>query len=179
LLIASAIAGQEFYALLTLRYFRPRLEPVADWIAGNRSEQTAVAAGGDASRHSSSCAFGGAVAIRSSAGLVWCLFAVWLLSLPAWGILVLYLAAFVVLAYANGLAFLIFERALQPVLDDIATDVSDEAEIEPSAFASRRLLSALPAVSAGVGVLVVGLVEGGHPGLGSCSRRLLSRWLWR
>jgi class 3 adenylate cyclase len=80
--------------------------------------------------------------------------------------LVLYLAAFVILAYGNGLAFLIFERALQPVLDDIATHLSDEAEIDAARLPlRRRLLSSLPAVSAGVGVIVVALVEPGHPGL--------------
>src|SRR2546423_5374807 len=105
LLAAAAIAGQEFYAQLTLRIFRPRLKPVSDWIAGDRSEATAIAAW----QASASAPYqllrlwwrGGYPFV---AGLAWCLFAVLLLDLPAWGIPVLYLAAFVILAYANGLA---------------------------------------------------------------------------
>jgi adenylate cyclase len=167
LLAGAAIAGQEFYAQLTLRYFSPRLEPVTSWIAGDRSEGSTMAAWqATASAPYQLLRLWWRGGYPFLAGLTWCLFATWLLDLPAWGILVLYLAAFVILAYGNGLAFLIFERALQPALDDIATHLSDEAEMDVTSLPlRRRLLSALPAVSAGVGVLVVGLVEGGHPGL--------------
>jgi len=163
-----AVAGQEFYALMTLRYFRSRLEPVAEWIGGERSGPGAI----EAWRNAASAPYqllrqwwrGGYPFI---ADLAWCLFATWLLGLPAWAIAVLYLAAIVMLAYANGIAFLMFERSMQPVLDDIATQLSDEVEIDAISLPlRRRLLSAIPAISAGVGVLVVGLVEGGHPGVG-------------
>jgi adenylate cyclase len=167
LLAAAAVAGQEFYAQLTLRYFKPRLERVKTWVAGDRAEGSTMAAWqATASAPYQLLRLWWRGGYPFFAGLAWCLFATWLLDLPAWGILVLYLAAFVILAYGNGLAFLIFERALQPVLDDIATHLSDEAEIDATSLPlRRRLLSALPAVSAGVGVLVVGLVEGGQPGL--------------
>jgi adenylate cyclase len=167
-LAAAAVLGQEVYALFTLRYFRSRLSPVADWVAGSRDQENSVAAW----RAAASAPYqllrlwwrGG---YPLAAGLAWCLFATWLLALEAWAIPVLYLAAFVILAYGNGIAFLVFERALQPVLDDIATELSDEVEIDAVSLPlRRRLLSALPAISAGVGVMVVGLVEGGHPGLG-------------
>ena len=42
LLAVAAVAGQEFYALLTIRNFRPRLEPVAGWIEAARTEEAAI-----------------------------------------------------------------------------------------------------------------------------------------
>src|SRR6266576_3341081 len=36
LLAAAAIGGQEFYALLTQRYFRRRLLPLSAWLGGQR-----------------------------------------------------------------------------------------------------------------------------------------------
>jgi adenylate cyclase len=103
--------------------------------------------------------------IVASAG--WCLFGTWLLDLEPWAIPVLFFAAMVVLAYANGLAFLIFERAMQPVLDDIASQLSDEADVDAVSLSlRRRLIAALLAISVVVAVLVVGLVEPGRPGLG-------------
>ena len=89
-----AVAGQEFYALMTLRYFRSRLEPVAEWIGGERSGPGAI----EAWRNAASAPYqllrqwwrGGYPFI---ADLAWCLFATWLLGLPAWAIAVLYLAA--------------------------------------------------------------------------------------
>src|SRR4051794_10961298 len=44
LIAGAAIVGQEFYAQLTLRYFRPRLEPVERWIEGAHTEATAAEA---------------------------------------------------------------------------------------------------------------------------------------
>lgn len=50
----------------------------------------------------------------------------------------------------------------------IAAHLSDEAEVEAIKLPLRlRLLTALPAINVVTGVLVVGLVEGGHPGLGA------------
>ncbi len=85
LLAAAAISAQEFYALLTERHFRRRLAPLSAWLAGKRGEESAVAAW----QAAASMPFellrlwwrGGYPII---AGLGWCLFAIWLLSLPAW-----------------------------------------------------------------------------------------------
>ncbi len=167
LLAGAAIAGQEFYAQFTLRHFRPRLQPVAAWIEGDRTTESTVAAW----TASASAPFellriwwrGGYPLV---AGLVWCLFATWLLDLAAWAIPVLFVAAEVILAYGNGIAFFVMERAVQPILDDVAAVLSDEAEIDAIGLPlRRRLLSALLAINVMTGVLVVGLVEGGQPGL--------------
>ena len=168
LLAGAAVAGQEFYAFMTLRYFRARWEPIVRWIEGARSEQDALAAW----RSAASAPYellrlwwrGG---YSRLAGLAWCVFATWLLGLGAWAIPVLFVGSLVVLAYGAGVAFLLFERAMQPVLDDIASQLSDEAEVEAISLPlRRRLIAALPAISVGVAVLVVGLVEEGQPGLG-------------
>src|SRR5437764_8513790 len=100
------------------------------------------------------------------AGMGWCLFAVWLLGLPGWAIPVLFPIIQVLLAYANGVAFFIVERGMQPVLDDLARHLSEEAEVEAISLPlGRRLMLALPAMAVAVGVVVAGFVEPGHPGL--------------
>lgn len=44
LLALAAVAGQEVYAQMTLRYFRTRWEAIVDWIDGERTETTSLAA---------------------------------------------------------------------------------------------------------------------------------------
>ena len=169
LLGAAAIAGQEFYALLTTRYFRERLDPLTAWFGGQRGEDQTVAAW----QATASMPYellrlwwrGGYPII---AGLGWCLFAVWLLSQPAWTIPVLFLLIQILLAYGNGIAVLLLERAVQPVLDDLAAGLAEEADARAAGLTlQRRLLFALPAMNVGVGVLVAGFVEDGHPGIGA------------
>jgi adenylate cyclase len=169
ILAALAVAGQEGYALLVLRLFRARLQPVEEWISGERGEdRTASVWSAAASLPFELLRFWWRGGYPLPAGLVWSAFATWLLGLEAWAIPILFVAAEVVLAYGNGIAFFVVERAIQPVLDDIATHLSDEAEIEAIRLPLRfRLLTALPAINIVTGVLVVGLVQGGHPGLGA------------
>jgi adenylate cyclase len=169
LLAAAAVGGQEFYAQLTQRYFRRRLSALSAWLEGRRGEDNTVAAW----QVAASMPFellrlwwrGGYPLI---AGLGWCLFAVWLLSQPAWTIPFLFLVIQVLLVYGNGIAALLVERAIQPVLDDLAVGLSEDADTQAAGFSlNRRLLFALPAMNVGVGVLVAGFVEDGHPGFGA------------
>jgi adenylate cyclase len=168
-LAALAVAGQEGYAQLVLRLFRARLRPLEEWISGERGEDdTAAAWSAAASMPFELLRFWWRGGYPLPAGLVWSAVATWLLGLEAWAIPILFAAAEVVLAYGNGIAFFVVERAIQPVLDDIAAHLSDEAEIEAIRLPLRlRLLTALPAINVVTGVLVAGLVEGGHPGLGA------------
>src|SRR3954447_2135551 len=169
LLAAAAVVGQEFYAQLSLRYFRGSLSPLSAWLAGQRSEESTVSAW----QAAASMPFellrlwwrGGYPVI---AGLGWCLFVVWILSLSAWTIPILFLIIQVLLVYGNGIAALLVERAIQPVLDDLAAGLSEEGDAEALGLSlDRRLLLALPAMNVGVGVLVAGFVEDGHPGIGA------------
>jgi class 3 adenylate cyclase len=168
-LAAVGVIGQEVYAQFVLRYFRPRLQSVADWLAGSREpEQTLAAWRAAASMPFELLRFWWRGGFPLPAGLAWSLFAVWLLGLPAWGIPILFVAAEIVLAYGNGIAFFLMERAVQPVLDDLAARLSDEAEITAVGLPlRRRLLSALPAINVITAVLVAGLVTSGQPGIGS------------
>src|SRR5204863_2342478 len=132
-LAAAAVPGQDFYAQLTHRYFRRRLAALTAWFGGQRGEHRAVAAW----QAAASMPFellrlwwrGGYPVV---AGLSFCLFAVWLLSLPAWTIPVLFLVIQVLLVYGNGIAALLVERAIQPLLDDLAAALSEEVEAQAS-----------------------------------------------
>jgi class 3 adenylate cyclase len=168
LLILAALAWQEFYALFTLHHFRRRLTPLVRWLEGERTAEEAIAAW----RVAASMPYellrlwwrGGYPAI---AGLGWCLFAVWLLGLPAWTIPVLFLVIQSALAFGNGVPFFGLEFALQPLHDDLAAHLSEEAEARALSMPlRRRLLVALPALGVGTAIIVVGIFEGGHPGVG-------------
>jgi adenylate cyclase len=166
-LAALAITLQEIYAQMTLRFFRDRLAPVASWIAGTRDEATTFTAWREAASapyRLLRLSWRGGYPFPLS--LVWSVFTIWLLEEPAWGIPILYAAVLLVITYGNVVMFLIFERAIQPVLDDIATDLSDEVEIEAETLSlRRRLLATLPPITIGVAVLVVGVLRNGELGL--------------
>jgi adenylate cyclase len=175
LLAVAAVGGQEFYAVLTQRYFRPRLAPLAAWLGGERERHEATAAW----RAAASMPYellrlwwrGGYPII---AGLGFCLFAGWVLSLEVWEVPVLFLIIQVLLAYANGLAAMFVERAIQPVLDDVGANLSEETEAEAIGLPlNRRMVFALPAMNVGVGVFAVGLFETGHPGIGAMAVAVL------
>src|SRR5215210_93565 len=168
LLSIAAVAGQEFYAVLTVRYFRRRLDPLVTWLGGSRGR------GGAARAWEAAASMpyellrlwwrGGYPIV---AGLGFCLFAVWLLEQPGWTIPVLFVVIQVLLAYANGLAAFLVERMIQPVLDDVGVDLSEEAAAEAISLPlNRRLMLAMPAMSVGLGVVVAGFVESGDPGVG-------------
>lgn len=112
---------------------------------------------------SSCCKFGGAAATRSSpASFGACSHLAALvarLDIP-----VLFLVIQVLIVYGNGIAALLFERSLQPVLDDLAAALSEEVDVEAAGLSlNRRLLLALPAMNVGVGVLVAGLSNPATP----------------
>jgi adenylate cyclase len=169
LVAGAAVAGQELYAILTLRHFRRSLEPLRRWIDGDRGPGAAVRAWEAAASlpfellrlvwHRGYPLF---------ANVGWALFATWALGLEAWAIPILLAGAGVLIAYGNGVPFFLMERVMQPVLDDLAGDLGEQVEARALSFPlSRRLLVALPAINVVTGVAVVGLIEGGHAGIGT------------
>src|SRR2546429_2603391 len=79
-LAALGVVGQELYAQFVLRYFRPRLQPVADWIDGAQTaESTIVAWRAAASAPFELLRFWWRGGYPLPAGLAWSVFAVWLL----------------------------------------------------------------------------------------------------
>jgi class 3 adenylate cyclase len=168
LLALAAVVAQEVYAVFTVRHFQRHLEPVVAWIGSDRRGERAS----EAWRCAASLPFellrqwwrGG---YPFAAGLAWCLFATWLLKLPGYAIPILFAAVSVGTTYGNALGFFAAERALEPVLDDIATELSEESEASAISMPlSRRLLSALPALNVITAFAVVGFVAGDHAGIG-------------
>jgi class 3 adenylate cyclase len=176
LLAVAAVVAQEAYGLLTLRWARPRLEPLTGWLGGRRGPMAAAGAW----RAAASLPYevlrqwwrGG---YPLAAGLAWCLFAVWQLELAAWAIPVLYFVAAVLLAYGNGLEFFLLERAMQPVLDDLSAQLADDVDTEAIKLPlRRRLLTTLPALNVISAVAVAGLMEDGEPGLDALALSVLA-----
>ena len=176
LLALAAFVAQEIYGALTLRYFRPRFEPIVEWLRGARSEELAI----DAWRAAASAPFellrqwwrGG---YPLAAGLAFCLVVAWQLELELWAVPVLYLISAVLLAYGNGLEFFVMERAMQPVLDDVSSYLSNDVEAEAVSLPlRRRLLAALPALNMISAVAVAGLMEDGQPGLSAFALAVLT-----
>ena len=168
LLVLASIVAQEVYGVFALRFFRRRLEPVRSWLEGSRD----AAGAADAWRAAASVPVellrqwlrGGYPFLTIVA---WSAFATWLLELPAWGVAILFAAAAVGTTYGNALGFFLMERAMEPVLDDLAAHLSDEADPKASSLPlGRRLLAALPALNVITGVAVVGIAGGGGGGIG-------------
>jgi adenylate cyclase len=168
LLALAAVVAQEAYSLLTLRYFRPRLASLETWLAHGGEELAR-----DAWREAASLPFvllrlwwrGGFPLV---ANLAWAVAATLVLDQPIYAVPVLLATALVGATYGNFVGFFFMERAVQPVLDRLADDLSVEAAVEATSFPlRRRLLAALPALNIITGVAVVGAVLGGHAGLGT------------
>src|SRR5205823_5874040 len=66
--------------------------------------------------------------------------------------------------YSVALLFLLAESAMVPVLEDIATALPDEPDLERSGISLRtRMLIVLPAINVASGLAVAGLsASGGH-----------------
>lgn len=166
-LTLASITAQEAYAVLTQRHFRKRLEPLSAWLRGDRAPDQIVPAW----RAAASLPFellrlAWRARYPFAVSFAWCVFAVWLLDLPPWSLAFVYIAAAVSLAQGNVLGFFIVERAMQPVLDDLGTRLSDEADPEAISLPlRRRLLAMLPALNVMTGVAAAGLLADGRPGV--------------
>jgi adenylate cyclase len=169
LLALAAVVAQEVYSLVTLRYLNRRLGSLKGWLEAGGGEEGAAAAW----REAASLPYellrlswlGG---YPLAANLGWALVAALVLDQPAYAIPVLFATALVGAAYGNLLGLFLMERALQPVLDRVAKDLSEEAVVEAISFPlRRRLLALLPALNIITGVAVVGFVEGGDAGVGT------------
>ncbi|GAA1130182.1 hypothetical protein [Nocardioides aquiterrae] len=149
--IAATAVYQEVYALLTLRRLRSGLESVDAWIGGSRDHELSMVAWRDAASapyQLLSLSWKGGYPFLIS--LAWALAAICYLGQPWWGAPVLYAVALLLIAYGNGLVFLLFERSMAPVLDDIGRHPSEDVPVDAEALPlRRRLLSVLPATTVG------------------------------
>src|SRR4051794_28766607 len=154
LLAVAAVVAQEVYSLVTLRYFRRRLAPLEAWLeAGGDQEETAAAWRGAASMPFELLRLWWRGGYPLAANLAWAAAATLVLAQPGYAVPVLLATALVGATYGNLLGFFFMERALQPVLDCIAADLSEDAELHAGSFPlRRRLLAALPALNIITGV---------------------------
>ena len=167
LLALASIAAQEIYGALTRRRLRATVEPLIRWLrAGRRRDDAAAAWRAAASFPFELLRLAWRARYPLAASLGWCVFAIWELGLPAWAIPVLYFATILIIVQGNVLAFFLLERAMQPVLDDLADHLSDEQDVQAVSLPlGRRLLVIMPALNVATAVAAVGLLEDGQPGL--------------
>ena len=174
-LTAASFFSQEVYVGLTMRSLRTHVAPLLVWLRGERADEGADSAWRAAASVPLELL---RVTWRTpypfTVNLAWCLFAVWWLDLPLWALPVLYGATAVSIVQGNALGFFALERALQPVLQDLADQVADGAG--PGAMRlplRRRLLVALPALNVMTAVAAVGLLTQGEPGIGALGLAVL------
>ena len=167
-ILGAGLGGMALYNVVYTRAARRLLAPVDRWLGGARDRSTAIAAW-------ESCAALPRVMMRrewspGSLGglgytglLVWSAYVAWQLDLSAQTGVALAAGIFVFILYLQALRFFALERALRPVLGDIARTVSDEVELSAPVLPLRtRLLVALPAINVITGVVAVGITGQGH-----------------
>lgn len=84
------------------------------------------------------------------------------LGLDTGSVLILLVGALVVLSYGATLRFLAMEIALRPLLEEVAAELPQGAELRPAAVPLRvKLLAVLPTINLITGVVAAGLSSGG------------------
>lgn len=167
--LALVGCGFQFvYSLLTVPVTRRLLRPVNEWVGGARSEEATVAAWRVAAplpsellrRYFVTPTLGAAV---SSAYLLWTIYLVWELGLPAYSVLLVYAGVVVVEAYVAALVFFGIERIVRPVLVDISAALPDGVATRAPGLSLRaRLLVTLPAINVITAVVADAASRGGN-----------------
>jgi class 3 adenylate cyclase len=109
---------------------------------------------------------------RALATVVWsvtplCIFITAYLGLDASGFLAIFAGAAVVLVYGVVLRYLLVELSLRPVVEDIARELPDHAELGRAGVPIRwKLLAGLPLINIITGVVVSGLSGDGTAQIG-------------
>jgi class 3 adenylate cyclase len=167
-ILIAGLAGMSAYNVLYVRKARRMLRPLGPWLAGERDPAATLAAWRACASFPSemmqqewlSRLQGG----LSYVGLLlWAGYTTWRLDYAAYTVIPLTLGVAVFILYLQALRFLANERALRPVLEDIASEASDATGMETSGPRLRtRLLAALPALNVITGVVAVGITGAGH-----------------
>jgi class 3 adenylate cyclase len=99
--------------------------------------------------------------------VVWCSFAVWELHLPGYGLPILVAAGLPVFLFAIPVLFLLMERTLRPLLDELSRAVPAGTQLHGAGIPLRaRLLLTLPAMNIAAGIVVAGLAGIGNGSVG-------------
>jgi class 3 adenylate cyclase len=104
--------------------------------------------------------------VIGGAYLLWAIYFVWQLRLPAWDVLLIYLVALMLVSYAVALRFFGIERIVRPVLEDIGRHQPTAGLPSARGPSLRtRLLAALPAINIITAVVAFGIAHRGHTDL--------------
>jgi class 3 adenylate cyclase len=167
-ILLVGLVGMFGYNLVYARGASRVLDPVRRWIDGERDRDATLAAWRacasfprDMMRRDWTGRLQGPL---SYAGLLlWAAYATWELDLPAYTVVPLGAGIVVFVLYIQALRFFALERVLRPVLEDIAREAGDEADLHAPGLPLRtRLLAALPAINVITGVVAVGVTGSGH-----------------
>jgi class 3 adenylate cyclase len=164
LLLLAAGVLQGLFTATSARFFAARLGPAIEWLRGERDQRAAEAAWEAAA--SLPVEFFRRQ-IRKLAPLaynvIWCSFAVWELDLPGYGLLILVAIGAPVFLFAISVLFLLMERSLRPLLEELSEAVPAEVELRGAGIPLRaRLLATLPAMNVVAGVVVAGVAGIGN-----------------
>jgi adenylate cyclase len=162
------IAGMFLYNLLYARVASRLLLPVREWLEGSRDRPATLAAWKacasfprEMMRRDWASPLQGSLSYIGL--LLWSAYFTWQLDLAAYTVIPLTAGIAVFILYLQSLRFFALEQALRPVLDEIAKDIIDEADLHAPGLSLRtRLLTALPAINVFTGVVAVGITGAGH-----------------
>ena len=152
------------YTYLALRGVRP----VVGWLEGRRSPEQTMAAWEAAAELPLEY-------LRRIAGtglavpgvVAWCAYATWELELPASAFFALFAGSIAALANAIALGFLLTERVVRPLLEDIGRYLPGDAALgAPNVPLRWRLLGTIPVINVGTAVVATALSSEGDVGLG-------------
>ena len=170
--LALVGCGLQFlWSLLAVSLHRRLTRPIVEWMQGARAFEPTVAAWRAAVSLPLELVRRYLIVpplapVTLSLFLAWALYSAWELDLPASSALVLPIGVAYFMAYSVSLNFFIFERAMRPVVDDIATALPEEAmPAAPGLSLRARLLVALPTINVVTALPVYGLARGGDAGL--------------
>jgi adenylate cyclase len=167
-LVLAAAVLQLLFGATSARFFARRLAPAIDWLRGERGSEGAEAAWVAAA--SLPVEFFRRQ-IRKLAPLAynvaWCSFAVWELHLPGYGLPILVAAGVPVFLFAIPVLFLLMERTLRPLLEELSSAAPATMQLQGAGIPLRaRLLLTLPAMNIVAGVVVAGLAGIGNGSVG-------------
>lgn len=148
---------------VTTRFVSCALRPVDPWLAGTRDEATTIAAWRALVDLPAENVRRRKLYPLLFTGLPLSIFATAELGLPASSALIILAGAAVVGLYGLTLRFFAMELSMRPVLDDVAAQLPDGAQLGRAGVSLRRkLLAGLPIINIITGVTVAGLSTGGN-----------------
>jgi class 3 adenylate cyclase len=159
-LALAAVLVQAVYNVLYVRFVMRLVRPVRAWLEGRRDPESSLTAWRAAASLPSDYVlrFGRFGATFLVGLAVWCAYAVWELDLDTVDFLAVFAAGTILLATATGLGFLLTERVVRPVLEDVARCLPEGVELAAPSLPLRwRLFATIPVINLGGGLLVAGL----------------------